>query len=63
MKLARYFVINAQTDVMHIYGCCQQTKPRSIPIRLFDTSQELERYAGRPLQLCRNCAKAFGENK
>lgn len=63
MKPARYFVINAQTDVMHIYGCCQQTKPRSIPIRLFDTSQELERYAGRPLQLCLNCAKAFGENK
>ena len=43
---------------MHIYGCCQQTKPRSVPIRLFDTSRELENYAGRSLKLCKACAKA-----
>ena len=57
MKPIRYFVINEKTSVMHIYGCCQQTKPRSVPIRLFDTRQELEAYAGRPLQLCMACAK------
>ena len=44
---------------MHIYGGCQQTKPRSVPIRLFDTSQELEKYAGRSLKLCKACAKAL----
>lgn len=63
MKPARYFVINAQTDIMHIHGYCQQTKPRNMPIRLFDTSEELERYAGRPLRLCQDCAKVFSENK
>ena len=58
MKPIRYFVINEKTNIMHIYGCCQQTKPRRIPIRLFDTRQELEAYAGRPLQLCKACVKA-----
>lgn len=57
VKPVRYFVINAQTDIMHIYGGCQQTKPRSVPIRLFDTSRELEAYAGRSLKLCKACAK------
>ena len=42
----RYFVINAKTSTMHIYGCCQQTKVRNVPIRLFDTPQELEVYEG-----------------
>ena len=59
----RYFVINAKTNTMHIYGCCQQTKVRNVPIRLFDTPQELEAYAGRPLTLCENCRKKSEENK
>ena len=61
LKPIRYFVINEKTNIMHIYGCCQQTKPRSVPIRLFDTKQELETYAGRPLQLCKACAKMENE--
>ena len=59
----RYFVINGKTDIMHIYGGCQQTKVRKIPIRLFDTPQELENYAGRTLRLCENCRKKISENK
>ena len=59
----RYFVINNKTDIMHIYGGCQQTKVRKIPIRLFDTPQELESYAGRPLRLCENCQKKLSEQK
>lgn len=55
----RYFVINSNTRIMHIQGYCQQTKDRPVPIRLFDTVQELEAYAGRPLQLCRHCRKAM----
>ena len=51
----RYFVINAKTHIMHIHGFCQQTKPRSVPIRLFDSQEELIAYAGRPLTLCRVC--------
>ena len=57
----RYFVVNAKTNTMHIYGCCQQTKVRMIPIRLFDTVQELENYAGRKLTLCENCRKKLNE--
>ena len=57
MQPIRYFVINKNTDVMHIYGFCQQTKPRTVPIRLFDTVEELEAYAGRKLRLCKDCAK------
>jgi len=53
----RYFVVNKQTDTMHIFGFCQQTKPRKVPIRLFDSAEELEAYAGRPLRLCENCRK------
>jgi hypothetical protein len=48
---------------MHVYGCCQQTKVRKIPIRLFDTPEELEAYAGRPLELCANCRKKLNETK
>lgn len=59
----RYFVINAKTTTMHIYGGCQQTKVRNIPIRLFDTPEELEVYAGRKLKLCENCRKKFNEKK
>lgn len=59
----RYFVINAKTDIMHVYGGCQQTKVRKVPIRLFDTPQELESYAGRPLRLCENCQKKLREQK
>lgn len=58
MKPIRYFVINSKTHIMHIHGFCQQTKPRRVPIRLFDTHQELEAYAGRKLTLCKACAKA-----
>lgn len=57
MKPVRYFIINAKTDIMHIHGYCQQTKSRAVPIRLFDTVQELESYAGRPLVLCKACQK------
>ena len=57
----RYFIINRKTDIMHIYGGCQQTKARPIPIRLFDTPQELEAYAGRRLRLCENCRKKLEE--
>ena len=59
----RYFVINEKTPVMHIYGYCPQTKPRKVPIRLFDKQEDLCRYAGRPLQLCRLCAKELEEMK
>lgn len=63
MKPVRYFVINEKTPVMHIYGYCQQTKPRSVPIRLFDTPAELEAYAGRKLKLCKACAKTADQGK
>jgi hypothetical protein len=56
-------VINAKTSTMHIYGCCQQTKVRNFPIRLFDTIEELETYAGRKLTLCENCRKKINERK
>ncbi len=59
----RYFVVNSKTNTMHVYGCCQQTKVRKVPIRLFDTVQELEVYAGRKLTLCENCRKKLAEKK
>ena len=59
----RYFVINSKTTIMHIYGGCQQTKVRNVPIRLFDTPQELEAYAGRKLKLCENCRKKAEKQK
>lgn len=55
----RYFVINAKTEIMHIHGFCQQTKPRGVPIRLFDTKEELEEYAGRKLRMCKDCQKEW----
>ncbi len=51
----RYFIINRNTNIMHIHGLCQHTKPRKVPIRLFDTPAELEAYAGRKLRLCKVC--------
>ena len=63
MQPVRYFVINAKTDIMHIHGHCQQTKPRAVPIRLFDTQEELEAYAGRPLKICKACQKALERAK
>ena len=59
----RYFVLNQKTNTMHIYGGCQQTKDRAVPIRLFDTPQELEAYAGRKLRLCENCRKKQNKDK
>lgn len=59
----RYFIINSKTTTMHIYGGCQQTKARNIPIRLFDTPEELEVYAGRKLKLCENCRKTREKQK
>lgn len=53
----RYFIINAKTDIMHIQGFCEHTKPRKIPIRLFEVTEELEAYAGRKLRLCKACEK------
>lgn len=63
MQPVRYFVVNAKTGIAHIYGYCQQTKPRSVPIRLFENFQELEQYACRPLQLCCQCSRQLEENK
>ena len=51
----RYFVVNEKSTVMHAFGLCRHTKKRSVPIRLFDTPQELESYAGRSLRMCRAC--------
>ena len=59
----RYFVVNSKTTTMHIHGYCQQTKVRKVPIRLFDTPEELELYAGRKLCLCENCRKRLEEEK
>ena len=59
----RYFILNVKTQIMHIHGFCQQTKPRSVPIRLFDTKEELENYAGRPVMLCKACQKELDELK
>ncbi len=59
----RYFIVNAKTQTMHIYGCCRQTKVRNIPIRLFDSPEELEDYAGRKLRLCESCRKKITEQK
>ena len=53
----RYFVLNQKTDIMHIFGLCRHTKPRAVPIRLFDSPEELTAYAGRPLRLCMECQK------
>ena len=58
MNLTKYFILGDRTDIMHIYGCCRQTKPRAVPIRLFDTKEELIEYAGRPLTMCKICQKA-----
>lgn len=54
----RYFIINRNNTVMHIQGFCPQTKSRSFPIRLFDTMEELEAYAGHSLILCKACRRA-----
>lgn len=59
----RYFVVNAQSPVMHVFGLCRHTKKRSVPIRLFDTPQELEVYAGRPLRLCNICRQELAQMK
>ena len=59
----RYFVVNSKTGTMHIHGYCQQTKVRNVPIRLFDTPQELETYAGRSLRLCKDCYKTQEKKK
>ena len=57
MTPKRYFVLNDRTDILHIYGYCRQTKPRSVPVRLFDKPEDVCAYAGRQLVLCRNCQK------
>ncbi len=57
----RYFVINKSSPVMHIYGLCQQTKPRSVAIRLFESEMELSEYAQRKLRLCEACQKALNK--
>ena len=61
--LTKYFVVGPRSNTMHIYGCCRQTKPRSVPIRLFDTKEELIAYAGRPLTMCKACQKRFVKMK
>ena len=59
----RYFIINTLTDTMHIHGLCQHTKPRKVPIRLFDRQEDLEDYAGRKLRLCKVCEKELSQLK
>ena len=55
----RYFIIHTKTDVMHIHGFCEHTKPRKVPIRLFDSQAELEAYVGRKLRLCKSCQRGI----
>lgn len=62
-KPLRYFVINPTTEIMHIFGFCQHTKPRAVPIRLFESREELTAYAGRPLRLCASCSKELENMK
>lgn len=59
----RYFIINAKTDIMHIQGFCEHTKPRKVPIRLFEDVDELQEYAGRHLRLCKVCEKELAQMK
>ncbi len=59
----RYFIINAKTDIMHIHGFCEHTKPRKVPIRLFEEISMLESYAGRKLRLCKSCQKELSQMK
>ncbi len=59
----RYFIINAKTDIMHIQGFCEHTKPRKVPIRLFESEAEMQAYAGRALRLCKVCQKKLAEKK
>ena len=59
MNMVKYFVVGPRSDIMHIYGCCRQTRPRSVPIRLFDTQEALVEYADRPLTLCKHCQKTI----
>ncbi|MBQ8910801.1 MAG: hypothetical protein IJY91_07170 [Oscillospiraceae bacterium] len=59
----RYFIINAKTDIMHIQGYCEHTKPRKVPIRLFENEAEMQAYAGRPLRLCKVCEKKQAQMK
>ena len=63
MNLTKYFVVGPRSNTMHMYGCCRQTKPRAVPIRLFDTEKELLDYAGRPLVMCKSCQKAAEKMK
>ena len=53
----RYYVINKTSSVMHIHGYCQNTKPRNFAIRLFDTKEDLMKYANRELRMCMVCQK------
>lgn len=57
----RYFVINTKTDIMHIQGFCEHTKPRKVPIRLFENVEDLQVYAGRKLRLCKVCQKEWDQ--
>lgn len=59
----RYYVINEHTNIMHIHGFCEHTKPRAVPIRLFEDVSDLENYAGRKLRLCKVCQKEFNNMK
>lgn len=59
--LLRYYIINSNTNIMHIHGFCEHTKPRSVPIRLFEDVDQLQAYAGRKLQLCKVCEKRMNE--
>lgn len=59
----RYFVVNDKTGIMHIFGFCPHTKKRNIPIRLFDTPQELREHAGRELRLCSVCQREYDQMK
>ena len=57
--MTKFFVVGPRSNKVHIYGCCRHTKPRAVPIRLFDTIEEVIAYAGRPLELCKHCENAI----
>ena len=63
MPPLRYFILNKKTETMHIQGYCRQTQDREIPIRLFDTPEALEAYAGRSLTLCLHCQRALAKER
>ena len=61
--IRRYFVINKNTSIMHVHGMCQQTKSRDIPIRLFESVEDITNFSKKELRLCKICEKAISLQK